>query len=101
MAVIDDSILTQEQQEQFKNWLEVVNGAVDFACPVCKNDDWHIQPHFVSTPIFSLTRGMQLTGSSYPHVMVICSKCSNTMLFNAMQSGILKNKGKEEDKDVD
>lgn len=80
--------LTDEQNKRFKVWFEKkLQG--DLICPLCKEDNWKLLNHLISTPIYS-GGPIKLGGETYAYVSIYCENCGHTKLFNAVISGIIK-----------
>lgn len=60
-------------------------------CPVCRqNPSWSIYG-----PVSSLAVGQQISVDTYaPLMLVTCSNCAHTLMFNAVQMGIM---GRDDD----
>lgn len=57
-------------------------------CPVCKQNDWGLNPVFGHVSIGAL--GAQLRTRTVPMVMVTCRICGHTLFFNAVLMGLLQ-----------
>lgn len=72
--------LTNEQNEEFKNWFESKKRN-DYSCPVCGQNG--VAPgEIISSPQFS-TKGFSIGGPSVPMVQLICTNCGHIILFAA------------------
>ena len=88
MSEYDDAELTIKQKEKFVEWLNKFQNGTDFTCTVCGKNDWEFIPHLVSVPAFSARISLK-ESFNYPNVMLLCTTCSHTVLFNAVVSGIV------------
>lgn len=68
--------LTRTQKESFIQWLQQ-HDAADVECSVCKCD---------KMTILDDIQHMQ----DYPYIGVMCTRCRHTMLFNAVDTGVLE-----------
>ncbi len=77
-----------------KEWLEE-NWAGPKRCPICKNSNWNISEIACELRPYS---GNELIGSGpiYPTVAITCLKCGHILLFNAIVTGVIDEKGKKE-----
>ena len=83
-----DGKLTKEEKQKTIDWIEERKLGEGPHCPVCGTNHWQIADHLVA-PSIHTGEGLLLGGPAYPHVMVICRKCSNTLFLNAVMMGIL------------
>ena len=74
--------------EKAEEWLDD-HWKGDQVCPVCGNDDWVIIDEVVEMRAYSEGQPV-ISGSIYPHMAVICVKCGNTLLFNALLAGLVE-----------
>ena len=74
--------------EKAEEWLNT-HWKGDQICPICGKDDWVIIDEVVEVRAYSEGRTV-IGGSIYPHMAVICSKCGNTLLFNALLAGLVE-----------
>lgn len=63
-----------------KNWTKPA------ICPICSNDEWGIGDTLVEI------KSSMPNSPIYPHLIVYCQRCGYTIFFNAVLSGIIKNK---------
>lgn len=55
-------------------------------CPICDHKDWLVAPDVAF--LASLKQKGLFLGQGYPYVLVSCTNCGYTHLFNAMTMGI-------------
>jgi hypothetical protein len=79
--------LTEEEQIRLQEWVKnkARGGPV---CSVCGSTSWHahrdvleLRPFFGGNVVFG--------GIIIPTVMLVCANCANTLLINAIGSGIV------------
>lgn len=58
-------------------------------CSVCGQERIAISENLVATPILGGKGGLQLGGTTYPHVMTLCRNCGHERLFNAVVMGLM------------
>lgn len=68
--------LTRTQKQSFVEWLQQ-NNASDIGCTVCSCDRMTILDDI-------------LLMQDYPFVGVMCTGCRHTMLFNAVDTGVIE-----------
>ena len=83
----DKSALTAQQRQKIEKWIG--DRAQLIKCPVCRERKFQIAEHLVTPIIQSPDGGVNLGGSAYPHFMLICGNCANTLFFNAVMSGVM------------
>jgi hypothetical protein len=57
-------------------------------CPVCKTTDWKIAGHLVNIQSDAADANASNT-PTYPHIILTCKFCAHSMVFNAVQIGIV------------
>lgn len=85
--------LTQQQIDKVIKHLKQ-NAPNGIKCPVCGQSHWLVNDTIFQTIEFSganitLAKGMSLV----PLVMITCSNCQQTLLFNAIKLGLLNFNG--------
>ena len=99
-GVADPSELSQEDQQHIIAWLkEKAAEGGEVVCSVCKHIDWGLNIHLVAPPRTTIKGGMLMGGVAYPHIMLTCTNCGNTLFFNAIAvklPSVLNAKKKEE-----
>ncbi len=70
-----------EDRERIQEWLNE-KWVSPKACPICTNPNWVIAEHLIAPPVSS-GGGLSIGGPTYPFVMVTCTNCAHTHLFNA------------------
>ena len=63
-------------------------------CPLCQSAKWIVQDGFFQLTAYHPGK-MVLGGAVIPLIPVTCSNCSNTILVNAILSGVLKQQADE------
>lgn len=63
-------------------------------CEVCGTTDWHLSNVLASLVVMDRHHSMHL-GAGVPCIVLVCKKCGNTKLFNALTTGLMqpKNEG--------
>lgn len=79
-----------EKREQALKWLEDKWPEDRRECECCGSKDWTVAGHLVMAALF--TGEFTIGGSVYPHILVICTNCGNSKLFNAIVAGIVEAK---------
>ena len=85
--------LTQRQIDKVINHLKQ-NAPNGIKCPVCGQSHWLVNDTIFQTIEFTganiaLVAGMSLV----PLIMITCSNCQHTLLFNAVKLGLLNSDG--------
>ena len=75
-----------EKRNRAAAWLEE-NWTGIRQCPVCTTNQWTVGD-IVELRLFE-GGGLVVGGPVYPLVPVICNKCGNTFLINAITAGVL------------
>lgn len=78
--------LTVEQLQQLQAWLTNKTRGKSVACSVCAQSQWTVLNNFVV--LRSVDLGGSEAGSGYPHVALSCANCGQTLLMNAIKTGI-------------
>jgi len=60
-------------------------------CECCHQRQWTVSEDITTPVIFA--GSFNLGGQAYPHVLLTCTVCGNTKLFNAVVMGLLPPKG--------
>jgi hypothetical protein len=85
--------ITDSEKEAVSRWYKE-NAPNDAICPVCQTKNWSVVDSFV-TPVVvggAKRNEVRLFGPTvvYPHFMLSCKQCGNTLFVNALKAGILK-----------
>ena len=94
--MVDEKGLTEEQRKKALDWIN--KRVPGLQCPVCKTKSFGLQEYLTTPMIMTPDRGIQFGGVAYPQVMLICNHCTHTLLFNAVQMGILTESDEPENK---
>lgn len=89
-----DVQLSADQRKQVIEWLNTQVGSL--RCPVCATEDSWV----IGEVSARLQRGMN-TPQGYPVVVVVCSNCAYTLLFNALLIGLDQPDAKPESQEAD
>jgi hypothetical protein len=85
--------LTASEREAVLRWYGK-NAPNDAICPVCQTKNWTVLDNFVTPLVVGNAKRneVRLFGPSvlYPHFMLVCKQCGNTLFINALRAGILK-----------
>ena len=85
--------LSKEQSDKFLEWLNSKWVGLK-RCSVCGDNSWNI-----SDRVFEMREfhggAMVLGGILQPVIPVTCGNCGNTLYFNAIHAGIVKQKEKD------
>ena len=90
----EDVKLSEGQKAKFKKWLN--DKGKNFPCPFCQENSWTIPDHLIEGLRFS-GKGLQIGGSSYPQVVLVCNNCAYVRYFMAVRIGLLDGEQQEED----
>ena len=88
-----DGKLTEEEQSRAQEWVREKSSGIP-ACTMCGQRQWALGDHSVHSPIY-FGGGMFLGGPTYPQFMLICQTCGHTVYYNAILSGVIKEKEQE------
>lgn len=82
--------LTPEQTQQVINHLTEVSPD-GIVCPVCGQRHWNVMNTIIEAREFQ-NGNIILGGESaiVPYVSITCNRCGNSLLFNAIQLGIVQ-----------
>lgn len=83
--------ISPEQGKKITEWLDG-NANGPQPCPVCGSQNWIIADDLVTPARISLEGAMQIGGTMYPQVMVVCGQCAYTRFFNAALMGVVADK---------
>jgi hypothetical protein len=78
--------LTPEDLEKTSKWW-ADHWKEPVICPVCKGQTWQVGPHVIQINRHA-SNGLFGPGVSYPQILVVCTTCANTMMFNATILGL-------------
>ncbi len=84
----NNNSFTKEKQDQAIKWINE-KWKHQKNCEVCGSTTWELAGHFTSPLTFS-NGGIQIGGTSYPCVSVVCKTCANTKHFNAVVMGLIE-----------
>lgn len=89
--------LTPEQTQRVINHLTEVSPQ-GIVCPVCRQRHWNVMNAIIEAREFQ-NGNLILGGESavVPYVSITCNRCGNSLLFNAIQLGIVQQSNNEED----
>ena len=89
--------LTSEQIQQVVNHLNDVSPQ-GIICPVCGQRHWNVLNTIIEAREFQ-NGNLIIGGESalVPYVSITCNRCGNSLLFNAIQLGIVQQSNNEED----
>lgn len=80
--------LRQEDIEKVTAWLgEKFKPAL--LCPVCRQNQWILGEYLTILPTAPKAQAI-LGGPSYPHIVLTCGNCANTLLLSAVKIGVAK-----------
>jgi hypothetical protein len=86
--------MTPKQRGDAVAWLKK-HSPEGTTCPLCKNNGWIIPGHLVTPVVHS--GGVILGGTpNYPQFMAVCTTCGYTIYMNAVLSGIMEEKEKDD-----
>jgi hypothetical protein len=57
-------------------------------CPVSRHQSWGVAEYVGQAVVYPVNAARWLPETAYPFVMIICTGCGYTMLFNAVQLGL-------------
>lgn len=80
--------MTQDEKQKIINWLNQKQ-PTGFQCSVCNDRRWTVGDHVVSA-LVSEGGGIQIGGTNYPNVFLVCNNCGHTVYFNAVMLGVVK-----------
>jgi predicted nucleic-acid-binding Zn-ribbon protein len=78
--------LTEEQRLKIATWLSTKDKSQK--CPVCNEIAWVTESRFGCAPVYAVGTGMDFS-YVHPFVVVVCTNCGYTRLFNAVIMGLL------------
>lgn len=89
--------LTPEQTQRVIKYLTALSPQ-GIVCPVCGQRHWNILNTIIEAREFQ-NGNLIIGGESalVPYVSLSCERCGNTLLFNAIQLGIVQQSNSEED----
>ena len=85
--------LSKEQSDKFLEWLNTKWQGMK-KCSVCENNSWNISDRVFEMREFH-SGTIVFGGILQPVIPVTCVNCGNTIYFNAIQAGIVKQKEKD------
>ena len=83
--------LTDKQKRGFESKIREFSRD-DLICPVCGNSDWVFNEHLSELRMFQYG-AINLGSGIVPVVVATCRICSHVLLFNALQAGLIEDKG--------
>lgn len=73
--------------EKVENWLGTNwRGSDAKKCPICKSNNWIISPNVMELNEHRTDPSERIRYN--PLFLITCSTCGNTLVFNAIQSGV-------------
>jgi predicted nucleic-acid-binding Zn-ribbon protein len=78
--------LTSEQESKVKL---AISPLLLRSCNVCGGRNWELKSEVSIYPMLDLQYKMPIEGRFYPVVLVTCSSCGNTLVFDAQKLGLL------------
>ncbi len=89
----EDGRFTQEDNARITDWFKE-KWKRGYSCPICAVQNWGVEEYLANAPIVHIPRHSfappELTGRTYPFVLVICNNCGYTMFLNAVSIGVSK-----------
>ena len=80
--------LSREQTDKTLSFLESVWPDPKI-CPVCKSSAWNLLEMVFELRETGTTNGAAEDDTALPLVAIMCKRCGNTLLFNALAADIL------------
>ncbi len=75
-------------KEKVNNWLDKHWKDENKKCPICSSNDWDLRDKIFE--IRDLPQENKIFGGSlYPVIILKCKKCAYSLLFNAIDIGII------------
>lgn len=92
-----DKYFNKEKQEKAQKWLK--EKWINRVCECCGQSNWTLAEDLVMPMNFTGNK-LSLGGPTYPQIMLICTNCGNSKIFNAILAGVISPdiKGGENDK---
>jgi len=79
--------LSGEQMNKAIKWLNE-HWKGDTKCMICQNNNWNISDIIFEFRAFS-NGNLIVGGPVYPAIVVICTNCGLSLIFNAIHAGII------------
>ena len=86
--------LTEDQQKKALAWID----SHLKKCPICSANQFSLNINAAEVRTFT-SGALMAPGYVFPQLVVTCNKCAHTMLFNAVQAGVLQTNEEGEVKD--
>jgi len=85
--VVDKTAISPEHRERI---VQVLNEKIPGGgkCTICSAGDFLLSSHFSTTVVASPGGGLNIGGTLYPAVALICGNCGYTRLHNAVILGL-------------
>src|SRR5687768_14933857 len=81
------------QREVARAWMAEKWTATDKRCPICESNDWEItEAGEIPTADSAAIHRNSMSAGVWPVFLVVCQTCAYTMLFNALQAGVVDEK---------
>ncbi len=80
-------ILSDEQQNQIKEWVADKSANTSGDCPVCGENAWRAEEEVVMCPVLPMPPSDR-PAAVYPMFILVCSNCAYVMQFMALQAGL-------------
>lgn len=85
----DPLAMPAEKHEQIVQKLSATVPSI-WKCPVCPTGLFGLANHFVSPTTLSQDGSVNLGGTVYPSILLICGTCGHTRLHNAVILGVFR-----------
>lgn len=80
--------LNDSEKNKINKWLDKYWKKENRVCPVCSNNTWDLRDKIFEIP--ELPENNKLFGGvMYPVIVLKCTTCTYTLLFNAIDMGIV------------
>lgn len=86
---MDSNFFDDKRQQKALKWLEEKWPKAKRQCEICGNEHWTLAGDLI-TPLAFSAGNINLGGNSYPSVLLLCSSCGNSKVFNAVIMKILE-----------
>lgn len=91
-------LITENNKKKITDWLEKNWPSESRQCPICGHSKWEVTTDVVTMIPMRHPTSLNI-GTVYPHIMVMCDRCSYTHLFNAVKIGIVPGPAKKDKND--
>ena len=79
----------KEKQQIALKWLEEKWPKGKRKCICCGKKQWTLAEDLVM-PLRFIGGQFEIYGSTYPHVLLVCTTCGHSLFFNAVKMGIVE-----------